>query len=50
MHWYWLIILLAAAIGVVIVVSRKRRIEKEKVDKYVCDVCLGSDCDCRREK
>jgi len=50
MHWYWLIIFFAAVIGAVIVVSRKRKMGRIKAEKYVCDVCHGSDCDCRREE
>ena len=49
MSWFWLILLLAAVTGLTVVVAvRKKRRRRDKVEKYVCSVCHGTDCDCRR--
>lgn len=47
MWWLSLLIGLAVALPVVLVVSRRKK--KRSVEKFVCDICHGTDCDCRRQ-
>jgi len=48
MSWFWLIVVLAVLSGVAAAVFRRKRKKQEKVEKYVCTVCHGTDCDCHR--
>lgn len=48
MSWLWLIVVLAVFSCVVTAVFRIKRKKQEKVEKYECSVCHGTDCDCHR--
>lgn len=47
MRWIWLLVVLAAALIGLFVIPRRRK--AGQVDKYVCDICHGTDCECRRQ-
>ena len=47
MRWY--LVFFALVGGALFAIRAVRRGKKDKsVEKYVCDVCHGLDCDCRR--
>ncbi|MEJ2690296.1 MAG: hypothetical protein P8130_10175 [Deltaproteobacteria bacterium] len=48
MQWFWLLVVSAVVAFVVLLVLSKRK-KKKPVEKFVCDICHGTDCDCRRE-
>lgn len=47
MRWIALLIVLAVAVVVLLVLGRRRK--EKSAEKFVCDICHGTDCDCRRE-
>jgi len=47
MRWLVLLIVLAVLVMVLLVLGRRKK--DKGAEKFVCDICHGTDCDCRRE-